>query len=450
MSFHNRAGAIARLSAVATVALSLTALASQANAQFLQQQVGGISIDARGVVSRVRVDELNDLKRMREAALRPVPGDLKAAALRKISLRQLEAAIAKNRADGVPLSDEMRYLAGMQRIQYVMVYPEHNDIVLAGPGEGWKLNDEAEVVGIRSNRPVLLLDDLLVALRSVDAANPAAILCSIDPTPEGLARLKSLMKKARIDGDDPQPVMTAYEQTLGPQTITVGGVPAASHFARVLVAADYRMKRIAMDFEESPIAALPSFLQMLKQSPKNAKTMLPRWWLEPNYDALVTDPERLTWEINGSVKALTEEETLNAAGQKQKAAHASPLAQKWAQAMTAHYDELSVEDSIFGQLRNCMDMAVVAALISKEQLGDKCGWAMPLLKNPELPTESYHSPTQVDSQASAVQKGSNWIISASGGVTINPFQPAENPKTDQRLQSVRAKSAAPGNHWWWN
>ena len=112
----------------------------RATAQFLNQQVGGVSIDARGIVTNVQIDELNRLKRERAEALQPVPGDLKARVeMRKVSLRQLEAAIAEHRTNGTPISDDMRYLAGLQRIQYVFVYPEHNDIVLAGPGEGWKV-----------------------------------------------------------------------------------------------------------------------------------------------------------------------------------------------------------------------------------------------------------------------------------------------------------------------
>ena len=54
------------------------------------------------------------------------------------------------------------------------------------------------------------------------------------------------------------------EEAVGPQTITVTGVPATSHFARVIVAADFRMKRLAMNFEPAPVDGMPSFLTMLK------------------------------------------------------------------------------------------------------------------------------------------------------------------------------------------
>ena len=414
MSVHKCVAAWARRSALAAgVAALWLASLPQAHGQFVQQQVGGVSIDARGVVTNVRVDELNELKQVREQALKPVPGDLKRQALRKISLRQLEAAIDEHRKNGSPLADDMRYLAGMQRIQYIFVYPEQNDIVLAGPGEGWKLNPQGEMVGITTHRPVMLLDDLLVALRSIDSAQQSGISCSIDPTADGLSRLQSLFKKIHSVDSDPSPLLPGIEQTLGPQTIRVTGVPDTSHFARVLVAADYRMKRLAMAFEEPPIAGLPNFLQMIKASNKSAKTMLPRWWLAPDYDALLADAEGLAWELRAAgVKAMTEDEVINASGERQRTGQANPLAKKWADNMTAHYDELSTKDVIFGQLRNCMDLAVVAALISKENLTEKCGWSMPLLLNPDLQVERYNAPRQVDSQASAIQKGSNWIISA--------------------------------------
>ena len=289
---------ICRVPRVRATALGVLLAASclfasrEARGQFVQQQVGGVSIDAHGVVSSVRIDALNELKRERQKALEPVTGDLKPLALRKISLRQLEAAIAEHRQNGTAIGDDIRFLAGLQRIQYVFVYPERNDVVLAGPAEGWKLNGQGELVGLTTNRPVMLLDDLLVALRSLKADRPTGISCSIDPTSEGIARLQTLLKNAPTLDGNPDPFLDNLEQTLGPQTITVAGVADTTHFANVLVAADYRMKRLAMAFEPAPIAGLPDFLHMLKSSSSRAgRQMLPRWWLAPAYDAILADAD---------------------------------------------------------------------------------------------------------------------------------------------------------------
>ncbi len=451
MSLHKRRQHWRRALVAVLASAAGLGLCNLGYAQFITQQVGGVSIDAQGIVKHVRVDDLDRLKRERAAALQAVPGDLNAQALRKVSLRQLEAAIAAHREQGTPLSDDIRYLAGLQRVQYVFVYPQQQDIVLAGPGEGWKLNDQGEVVGRTTGLPVLLLDDLLVALRSIEGAQHSGISCSIDPRKEGLARLQALTKNRPALGDDPSPMMAAIEQALGPQTISVTGVPDTSHFARVLVAADYRMKRLAMGFEAPPISGLPSFLQMMKAAPGRAHNMMPRWWLAPDYDALLADAEGLAFEFGkASVKAMTEEHVADANGQRQAAARENPLAKKWATNMTSRYEALSAKDTIFGQLRNCMDLAVVAALIQHRNLADTCGWSMPLLLNPDLKAERYHVPKQIDTEASTIRKGSDWIITASGGVLINPWQPLEKATTKPALADQRAKAAAPGTNWWWN
>ena len=134
--------------------------------------------------------------------------------------------------------------------------------------------------------------------------------------------------------------------------------------------------------------------------------MTPRWWLAPDYEALTSDAEGLAFEFGkASVRALTEEQAIESTGQKHAAGHDNPLAKKWAENMTAHYEALSTKDTIFGQLRNCMDLAVVAALIQNRNLTEKCGWSMPLLLNPDLKAQRYHAPHTVDTLGSTVQQG---------------------------------------------
>ena len=95
------------------------------------------------------------------------------------------------------------------------------------------------------------------------------------------------------------------------------------------------------------------------------------------------------------------------------------MAQKWADNMTAHYDELAVAAPVFGELRNCMQLALVGALVAHERLADKAGCNLPaLMQESTLKTLELPAPTQVDSRVSMVKQGHNWIISASGGVNI--------------------------------
>ena len=96
-----------------------------------------------------------------------------------------------------------------------------------------------------SGRPLLLLEDLIVALRSIEQARAGGIQCSIDPAPEGIARLQKFLAAQKTIGPAPEAVFRGMEEALGPQKVRVGGVPADSRFARVLVAAALPLRAAA-------------------------------------------------------------------------------------------------------------------------------------------------------------------------------------------------------------
>jgi len=415
--------------------------------------VGGISVDPSGLLENALLDEIGKLQQSRAKALQAIPGELnQATESRKVSLRRLEAKIQQCLRGGQKLPDDITYLAGLQQIHHVFVYPEQNDIVLAGPGEGWKVDGRGNIVGVTSGRAVMLLDDLLVALRTARAAAQGGISCSIDPTPEGLVRLREHTRRLRTIGD-PRVTAAGIEQVLGPQMISVSGVPDNSHFARVMVAADYRMKRLAMNFEPAPVRNLPSFLQMLKAGGRGMRNMLPRWWLAPAYEPLLRDAQGLAWQFQGgSVKAMTEEDVLAADGSREHTGRSSSSARRWAETMTMRYDELAVADPVFGQLRNCMELAIVAALLVKENLLQKADLQMPVLMDSgRVAVGEFAVPKQVNSQASLMKKGRNWFITASGGVQVNSWEIADRVQQSNTPATARAKAAPAGHtNWWWN
>ena len=430
---------------VCLATLMVFVLGSPARAQFVQRAVGGVAVDADGVVSAPTVEDEDQLAQVRESALAEAPADLNLPAkLRGISLKQLEATVAKCRAEGRPLPEEVQFLAGLQRVEYVLVDPEQHDIVLAGPAEGWRMDVLGNVVGATTGRPVVLLDDLNVALRTSESSRLEAISCSIDPTPEGLQRLQNVLSGQRTMGD-PQTTLSRIEEALGPQQVSVTGVPSSSHFARVMVAADFRMKRLAMNFQPAPVDSMPSFLHLVGS---RAGNMTPRWWLAPKYEPLVRDAQGLTWQLRGQgVQCLTEEDHFDSTGERQQSVKASPAAQQWADTLTQRYSELADHDSAFGQLRNVMDLAVVAALIDKEQLLSRAGLELPQLLH-EVSVAVYPSPKQVASQASFLKRRGNYTISASGGVQIWPWQIADQVEESAAVNAVRSKLSADSGQWW--
>lgn len=431
---------------VACVAAWLSAV--QTHAQIVNQAIGGVSVNADGVVDVPSVEDEATLGKLRESALAAVPKDLqKWSDLRAVSLKQIEAEIARSLAEGKPLPEAVRYLGGLQRVEYVLVYPEQGDVVLAGPAEGWRVDALGNVVGATTGRPVALLEDLIVALRMRDVAQLEPIACSIDPTPEGMQRFQAVFSTLRELGN-PAETLPALEEALGPQKITVTGVPVTSHFARSLVAADFRMKRLAMGFEQSPVAGMPSFMDMLATSRGN-QSATPRWWLAPKYEPLARDAEGLVWQLRGQgVQCMTEESHFSSTGQRQNSSKASPLATKWADTLTKKFSELADHDSSFGQLRNVMDLAVVAALLDKEGLLDKANLDLPKLTH-EVGLSEYYAPRESASKANFVRRRRDFVISTSGGVQIVPWQLTDEVEEVASLGEVREGLPVPGGEWVW-
>ncbi|MCE9546773.1 MAG: DUF1598 domain-containing protein [Planctomycetia bacterium] len=454
---------LAVFSALACGALQLLA-AGNAQAQQVgfvanPTSVGGVSIDPQGVLRKQDQQQQAQLRQVREKFLHDAPANMQGMTkTRRVSLRQLqEAAFAGRKDPKGQLPEEVRFLAGLQRIQYVLVYPELKDIVLVGPAEGWKVGPSGDVVGVTTGRPVLHLDDLLVALRTAARGDKSVISCSIDPTAEGVQNWHNYQQKHNSpvrpgEFESRAREMTSQaQQQIGLQQITLNGIDPTSRFAQVLVVADYQMKRLAMGFDPSPVKGMPSYLSMI--SGGRGKNVNPRWWLEDDYQPLSTDGDGLSWEIRGQgVKAMTEEEVTNTDGTRRATGKVDPLAQRWAASMTAHYDELSAKEPVFGQLRNCMDLAVIGALIVSEDLSGKAGLDLSqMLTSDSLTPEKFEAPRHVPTLANALRKGGGLLISASGGVSLNPWRVAAQREKTAQLAPVHDKSQPPaGAAWWWN
>ena len=425
------------------------AFLTDALAGFRQSSVGGVFIDADGVLRDVKVDENNVLLRLRAKQIEQLPKELNVATpMRKVSLRRLqeEYAARKEKAQMPLVTEEMAYLSGLTRVQYIFVYPEEKDIVLVGPAEPIKVSKTGHMVGAETGHPVLQLDHLLIALRTSEKANRAPITCSIDPTRDGVAAFNRIMSQTKKFD---RSLVRQLEQAMGLQDISITGVPASSDFARRMVAADYRMKRLAMGFEKSPVRGLPSYLSMIK----SASVATPRWWLAPNYDAMLRSPDGLAWELRGpGVKVMTEDTIFNDAGGAQRTGKANPQAQRWADLMTKHYDELSTHEPAFGHLRNVMDMAVVGALLARENLLTAAGIDMSVLMNDRQinSLDDFPVPKKVPTQVSWDKKGSRYVITASGGVEINSWKVAAKSEMTKTLVPIRQSASHTGSRWWWN
>ncbi|MBD15450.1 MAG: hypothetical protein CMJ72_09830 [Planctomycetaceae bacterium] len=416
-------------------------------AQVVQQAIGGIAVDAQGVLSTPTELDQEKLGQIRQQAHIHMLDDIERwTDLRAVSLKQIEAQLAESRRLEKPVPPEVLYLAGLQRVQYVLVYPQQGDVVLAGPAEGWRMDAMGNMVGLTSGRPVLLLDDLVVALRTRDVSQLEPISCSIDPTPEGIQRLRTLTSRQNRIGNI-EHTLASMENALGKQVVSVTGVPPTSHFARTMVAADFRMKRLAMGMEPAPIDGMPSFLEILREGRGNPN-MSPRWWLAPNYLPLAKDVAGQTWELRGQgVRCMTEQDYLDDSGRRKTSAKSGIAAQRWADTFTKRFNDLAEQDSSFGKLRNAMDLAIAAALIDQERMLDQTGLELPELIR-EYPIVRYHAPTQVSSQATFVQRRGDYLVSTSGGVQLLPWKVVEQSHHSAELNQIHKQLSTTSTKWY--
>ena len=209
----------------------------------------GVAVDPAGVLSlKSFADPTGQLQTARrQAAKMELAADLLAPSpLRKVSLVRLEAAVRRRLEQGQPLDDTLRNLAGLQRLQYVFFYPETKDIVIAGPAEGFWIDLASRVRGVTTGRPVLELQDLVVALRAFPPrpGRPEPFFgCTIDPTPEAMQRLVEFQRTIPHTVPESQRqevggrIAEGMRTSLGRAPIRVFGLSPNTHFAQVLVEA---------------------------------------------------------------------------------------------------------------------------------------------------------------------------------------------------------------------
>lgn len=444
----------------ALAVLLLAVCGASAQAQNGDEEVGGIVIDAQGVVRpKLRSDRSAGLTRQRrEAFTREHLGDdvQPFNGMRKVSLPRLERAYAALREAGQPVPAEMQYLAGLQRIDYLFVDPDGRDVVLCGPAEGFAPDDQQRMLGLTTGRPAIRLDDLVVALRAV-ARGRSSIGCSIDPEESRLAALQQYVRQnsTPINSAGAKRRYARMAEILGLERVSVWGVPDDSHFARVLVEADYTMKRISLGTEPSGVRGIPSYLSLITPSGNSMQ----RWWFAPYYEAIHAADDGTAFQITGQrVQLLGQEEKVSAGGGRSDFAFTRASTQKFAQLFTEHYPELAQNSPVFAQLQNLFDLAVVSALLQKAGVPQRIGWrGDELLDRAEV--ESYRVPLQVPSAAMTRPARGGTMLGLIGGVTLDPAMVVQHLVTRgtpqaEAARQLRVRSLAPAGsdagQWWWD
>lgn len=426
---------------------------------------GGVVVDTAGMMRRVKQDD-SQLAAIRTTAAQ-VSGNQEvrqASKLRKISLPRLEKEIQLRRAAGKNIDDAMHVLAGLQRIEYVLVYPETGDLVLAGPAGDWTLDRENRLISSDTGRPVVRLEDFVVLLRHMLTAKNTEFGCSIMPTPEALTRTQTFLNESAKKPLSPtrrESWLEDVRKQMGAQTISVDGIEPQTRVAQVLVEADYRMKLVGIGLEDGTMN-VPSYLSMIKVPAGQAPPPLDvlRWWFTMNYDAVSTDSSRHAFQFKGQgVKVLSENELITATGGRVQTGKSDELNREFAQNFTQHFLALAAKYPVYADLQNIFDLALVAALVKSEGLGDQVGWHMTCFTDAkQFPIMLGHTPKTVDTVINhRVINRVHIVAAVSGGVSADPSQyvrlAAIKADRNGQLSSELNRSTPaelPRGAWWWD
>jgi hypothetical protein len=427
---------------------------------------GGVRVDAGGLVhSLLKEDNSGDLVVLwRAASDVGENADVRQTSnLRKVSLPRLERALKLKLAAGEPITEDMLVLAGLQKIQYVLVYPETGDIVLAGPAGDWTTDGEGRLVGVETGRPALRLDDLIVVLRHMAADPNAPFGCSITPLKENLAKAKAYLAET---ADKPLKAggrgewMEGLRDAMGQQKVEYYGIDPRTRVGRVMFEADYRMKLVGLGLEKGT-RDVTSYLDSIKLKPGEnpPATGVLRWWFTLNYDAILSTASRDAFELKGQgVQVLSENEMIAEDGSRIHTGKSDHHTELFAKNFTKAFPALAEKYHVYAELQNIFDLALVCSLIESSDLPQQVNWQPTcFLDDNQYQVPLGFAPQLVESVVNHKLINKKHVVGAvSGGVRIDPASTVKTSlKVDNagQLGSHRDRNTPdnlPVTQWWWD
>ena len=395
----------------------------------------GVHVDAQGVLRSRSVDPDPRLAELRKGAS-ALQKDARTVVL---SLPRLFAEARRLIEAGQPLPDDLRFLGGMTKLQYVFVFPDEKDLVIAGPAEPFDARNAFRPLGRVSLKPILQLDDLVTGLRSfAGGKRPDRLGCDIDINKEIQDRIQAKAQAvgptARITGF--RKVCDQIAEAGGPQPVKYYGLDRDTRFAFVCVEADYRFKQLALGILPSPVAKVESYRSMIDKPEREH-----RFSLESNYDSLRVSPDGRAYELRGL--------SLRANGgllghPESKPEDMTPAARRFVQLCNENFEGLVRGLPSWADLCNLGDLAVLGALIQEDRLAEKSGWDASWVLDPKgHPVRAVTAPESAMTLVNFSVNGDRALF-MSGGIWIKPAEWAAKRVPDEKLGE---KAARPKDGW---
>jgi hypothetical protein len=271
--------------------------------------------------------------------------------------------------------DELLKLSGLSKLQGYVVDVPSDDVILFGD--------------LADGSPALYTEDLVVALRNTWMqythivgntryySNPG---CSIDPDSIVMLRLQEISE--RINSAESfknvEDEIENWNRTCSrPQAVAVLGIPFNSHFGKVMVDADYYMKRLV---DGSVNLQIPGFVSLtdyvlgkLKEDVRNNRrsafsiSSVNRFEFYPGENLYLEDSGIVVID-KCPVQLLTEEEYLSHSGKLQGTGLADPSADLFARNFSAEYENIAKKKPIYQELEGLFRFVALAKIMEFKEL----------------------------------------------------------------------------------
>lgn len=311
-----------------------------------------------------------------------------------VSLRVLQEQVKTCLRNDGSCPDELLQFFGITRITGYILDEERHDVILIGE--------------VDTTLPPLHIEDWVVALRNVSHlyatrsgrttvyAHPA---CSIDPYPQTVQRLQRVMLQSR-GSDQAEAALDEWHNICRfPQNVNIWGIPFDSHMARVMVTADYDMKRVVDGSLRTGVNGFDSLMDMAitaarrdLEAGRPLSIPLPlhnRFWF--------TAGETSFLEERGAVFLKTVQVQLKTKpqvvyrGEVKDGGSRNPLAETFADSFSAHYEAIAREQPIYQELEAQYRWVALAKILKKRVGGEEIGVLFEFFLNqyplPRVPVE---------------------------------------------------------------
>lgn len=278
-------------------------------------------------------------------------------------------------------------LCGLKKIDGFVIDKKNGDIILIGK--------------VDFTSPPLYLEDFVISLRNAQGKyspySPPG--CSIDPTPETLKQLQWIRKKiANYSTRETERFLEQWHTIcIQPEQVRVIGIPFDTHFAKVMVKADYYMKRVV---DNSALLGIEGFEDLSDMTLNKVKRdcirgqsvslspSLNRFWFFPG-NVLYVKNKGIVIIKQCQIRLLTEEEFLAKTGEVTSTGYPDPLAKRFAENFTAKYEQIAEKKPIYAELESLFRFIALVRAINHENAISKAGINLHYLLDQYPITETY-------------------------------------------------------------